>query len=270
MTPPVLLEINRLSVADTRKGRILLNDITLTLHERCCTAVVGESGGGKSLLCRSVLGLLPPWLRVSGETVFRGCDLQQLSSNAWLTIRGKQIALIMQDAVSAFDPLYTVGNHLDETLKRHTPLTRAQRRARAKEMLENVGLRDAAELLAKYPHQLSGGMLQRVMIAIALASQPALIIADEPTTSLDGITQYHIVQQFIRLQKSSHSAMLFASHDLALVRALAQYVVVMKDGRIVEQGETERIFAHPEQDYTRGLIDTRRRLSLAFNQVMEK
>ncbi|RNM06341.1 ABC transporter ATP-binding protein [Dickeya undicola] len=270
MTPPVVLEINRLSVADTQKNRVLLNDITLTLHERCCTAVVGESGGGKSLLCRSVLGLLPPWLRVSGETVFRGCDLQQLSSKTWLTIRGKQIALIMQDAVSAFDPLYTVGNHLDETLKQHTALTRAQRRARAKAMLENVGLRDATALLAKYPHQLSGGMLQRVMIAIALASQPALIIADEPTSSLDSMTQYHIVQQFIHLQKNSHSTMLFASHDLALVRALAQYVVVMKDGRIVEQGETERVFTHPEQDYTRSLIDTRRRLSAAFHQVMGK
>ncbi|ATO32578.1 Oligopeptide transport ATP-binding protein OppD [Dickeya dianthicola] len=270
MTPPALLEINRLAVADTRNGRVLLSDMTLTLPERGCTAIVGESGGGKSLLCKSLLGLLPPWLRVSGETVFRGRDLQRLSSKEWLTVRGKQIALIMQDAASAFDPLYTVGNHLDETLTRHTALTRVQRRVRAQDLLGNVGLRDAAELLAKYPHQLSGGMLQRVMIAIALASQPALIIADEPTTSLDGITQYHIVQQFIRLQKNADSAMLFVSHDLALVRALAQYVVVMKDGRIVEQGETERVFAHPEQDYTRGLIDTRRRLSRAFNQLMGK
>ncbi|UAY97685.1 ATP-binding cassette domain-containing protein [Dickeya dadantii] len=270
MTPPVLLDINRLAVSDARTGCVLLNDINLMLHERCCTAIVGESGSGKSLLCKSLLGLLSPWLRVSGETVFRGRDLQRLSSTAWLTIRGKQMALIMQDAVSAFDPLYTVGNHLDETLKRHTPLTGAQRRDRANTLLENVGLRDVAELLAKYPHQLSGGMLQRVMIAIALASEPALIIADEPTTSLDCITQYQIVQQFIQLQKSGDSAMLFVSHDLALVRALAQYVVVMKDGRIVEQGETERVFAHPEQDYTRGLIETRRRLSLAFNQIMGK
>ncbi|WP_226860700.1 ATP-binding cassette domain-containing protein [Dickeya dianthicola] len=201
MTPPALLEINRLAVSDTRNGRVLLSDMTLTLPERGCTAIVGESGGGKSLLCKSLLGLLPPWLRVSGETVFRGRDLQRLSSKEWLTVRGRQMALIMQDTASAFDPLYTVGNHLDETLKRHTALTHAQRRARAQELLGNVGLRDAAELLAKYPHQLSGGMLQRVMIAIALALQPALIIADEPTASLDCITQYEIVQQFIHLQK---------------------------------------------------------------------
>ncbi|MEI7185966.1 ABC transporter ATP-binding protein [Dickeya dianthicola] len=270
MMTPALLEINRLAVSDTRNGRVLLSDMTLTLPERGCTAIVGESGGGKSLLCKSLLGLLPPWLRVSGETVFRGRDLQRLSSKEWLTVRGQQIALIMQDAASAFDPLYTVGNHLDETLTRHTALTRAQRRVRAQDLLGDVGLRDTAELLAKYPHQLSGGMLQRVMIAIALALQPAFIIADEPTASLDCITQYEIVQQFIHLQKNADSAMLFVSHDLALVRALAQYVVVMKDGRIVEQGETERVFAHPEQDYTRGLIDTRRRLSRAFNQLMGK
>ncbi|MBP2850438.1 ABC transporter ATP-binding protein [Dickeya oryzae] len=268
MTRPVLLDVNRLSVADKRTGNLLVQDVTLALHRGCCTAIVGESGSGKTLLCKSLLGLLPPWLHASGEAMFNGCDIQHLSPKAWLSLRGRQIALIMQDAPSAFDPLYTVGNHLDETLRQHTSLPRAQRRARAERMLDSVGLREVDSVLAAYPHQLSGGMLQRVMIAIALALQPALIIADEPTASLDSITQFDIVQQFIGLQTCTQSAMLFVSHDLALVRALAQFVVVMKDGRVIEQGETERVFTCPEQDYTRTLLDTRRRLSQAFHRIM--
>ncbi|WP_033577609.1 ABC transporter ATP-binding protein [Dickeya chrysanthemi] len=268
MTPPTLLDINRLAITDKRTGCRLLEGVTLKLHAGCCTAIVGESGSGKTLLCKSLLGLLPPWLQVSGEMMFNGNDLRCLSSQAWRAIRGRRMALIMQDAPGAFDPLYTIGNHFDESLRRHGALTRAQRRACALAQLARVGLRDATAVLAAYPHQLSGGMLQRVMIAIALVSQPALIIADEPTASLDSMTQYDIVQQFIELQKQHDSAMVFVSHDLALVGALAQQVVVMKDGRVVEQGGTERVFTHPEQDYTRHLIDTRRRLSAAFHRIM--
>lgn len=263
-----LLHVASLSVTESQSGRRLVNDVGLTLAAHGCTAIVGESGSGKTLLCKSLLGLLPPGLRAEGEVTFNGRSLLLLRESEWRDLRGSEIGLIVQDAASAFDPLYTVGNQFEETLSQRGIKNGGVRLALMREMLGKLQLRDPDAVLKKYPHQLSGGMLQRVMIALTLACEPRLIVADEPTTSLDGITQYDVIQQFIRLRTESGSAMIFVSHDLALVRELAQRVVVMKEGRVVEQGETARLFASPSHDYTRSLIETRRRLSRPLNRLL--
>lgn len=263
-----LLNVASLSIADTQSGRRLVSDVQLTLSAGSCTAIVGESGSGKTLVCKSLLGLLSPWLRAEGSIDFNGHSLLTLREAEWRSVRGSDIGFIMQDAASAFDPLYTIGSQFDETLAQSGIKDGGERLGRMREMLARVQLREPDSVLKKYPYQLSGGMLQRVTIALSLAREPALIVADEPTTSLDSITQYDVIQQFIRLQTESLSAMVFVSHDLALVRELAQRVVVMKEGRVVEQGETALLFASPSHDYTRSLIETRRRLSQPLNRLL--
>ena len=263
-----LLNVASLSITDTQSGRRLVSDVQLTLDVGRCTAIVGESGSGKTLVCKSLLGLLPPWLHAEGEIGFNGRSLLTQREAEWRNVRGREIGLIMQDAASAFDPLYTVGSQFEETLAQSGIKDHGQRLERMREMLGRVQLREPDTVLKKYPHQLSGGMLQRVMIALSLAREPSLLVADEPTTSLDSITQYDVIQRFIRLRTESRSAMIFVSHDLALVRELAQHVVVMKEGRVVEQGDTASLFESASHDYTRSLIETRRRLSQPLNRLL--
>ncbi|PHI32713.1 ABC transporter ATP-binding protein [Budvicia aquatica] len=269
MREDTLLQVKGLSVYDSRYQRTLVNDIHFSLKRHDCIAIVGESGSGKSLLCKSIIGLQSRWLNISGEVQFQRVNLLTLSANQWTAIRGKQIGFVMQDAMSAFDPLYSIGNQITETLSHHFTLSPNELMDRARTLLSNMQLHNIDELWKKYPHQLSGGMLQRVMIALTLASEPVLIVADEPTTSLDCITQYEIIRQFAQWRIEKSTSMIFVTHDLALVRELAQYVVVMKDGHIVEQGITDKIFDAPAHNYTRHLIDTRRRLSQKFNRLIQ-
>jgi peptide/nickel transport system ATP-binding protein len=231
--------------------------------------LVGESGGGKSMVGFSIMGLIDKPGRIeSGEIRFQGRDLTKLAEAQLQTVRGKQIAMIFQDPMTALNPLYTIGNQLEEMLTLHTDLNATARRARCIEMLGEVGIPQPEQRLDSYPHQFSGGMRQRVVIAIAMIAGPRLLIADEPTTALDVTIQ----AQLLRLMKSQvqqrQASLILITHDLAAVSQMADRIVVLYCGRIVETGHTRALIAKPHHPYTRGLLDSipahvvgRRRLS---------
>lgn len=263
-----LLSIKDLSVTD-ESGNILLHPVSLTISSYRTLGIVGESGSGKSLIAKAIMGLLPNTLQVKGDILFCGRNLIENNKVQWQQTRGKEISLIIQNAMGAFDPLMTLKNQFTETLKYHTNLNDDACFRLACECLEKVNIKFPEQKLACLPHQLSGGQLQRMMIAITLALKPALLIADEPTTALDTITQSDILQQFKQLADEQQSTLVFISHDLGLVRKIADDIAVMYQGNIVEYQDTESLWRLPQHWYTRFLLDTRKRLSSRFKAVME-
>ena len=219
-------------------------------------ALVGESGSGKSVTALSVLKLLPPAASLSGSIRFDGQELIGASDAALRQVRGNQVGMIFQEPMSSLNPVHTIGRQVAEVLMLHQGLRPNAARGRAVALLEAVGLPDPARRLDDYPHQLSGGQRQRVMIAMALANDPKLLIADEPTTALDVTVQAQILTLLKTLQQRNGMAMLFITHDLAIVRRIADRVCVMKNGEIVETGPVETIFANPQHAYTRHLLAT--------------
>ncbi|WP_409517195.1 ABC transporter ATP-binding protein [Ensifer sp.] len=219
--------------------------------------LVGESGGGKSVIGFSILGLIdPPGKIVGGEIRFDGRDIASLDERAMRRVRGREIAMVFQDPMTSLNPVYTVGRQMDEVLRLHTDLDQAARRAHCIRMLEDVGISEADKRLDAYPHQFSGGMRQRVVIAIALLAGSRLIIADEPTTALDVTVQSQILKLMRRQVEDTGAAMILVTHDLAVVSEMADRVVVLYCGRVVERGLTYEIIANPAHPYTRGLLDS--------------
>ena len=217
--------------------------------------LVGESGSGKSQTGFSILGLIePPGAVVGGCIVFEGRDITHLAEREMRRLRGNRIAMVFQDPMMTLNPVLTIGAHLVETLRAHQPMSRAEAARRACEALAAVGIPAPAERLGAYPHEFSGGMRQRVAIAIALLHRPALIIADEPTTALDVTIQAQILFEVRKLARAQGTAVIWISHDLAVVSALADDIAVMYAGRIVERGPAQAVLAHPAHPYTRGLI----------------
>jgi len=218
-------------------------------------ALVGESGCGKTATALSILELVPPPGEVrAGEVRLRGRDLRGLADAELRRVRGGEIGMVFQEPLTSLNPVLTVGEQIAETVRVHRGLGKAEARARALEMLELVGLPSPRERLEAFPHELSGGMRQRVMIAIAMCCDPALLIADEPTTALDVTVQAQILQLFRRLQERSGTGMLLITHDLAIVSEFAERVYVMYAGKIVEEGPTEELFLRPAHPYTKGLL----------------
>ena len=219
--------------------------------------LVGESGGGKSMIGFSIMGLIDPPGRIeAGEIRFEGQDLLRLDEARMRGVRGKRIAMIFQDPMTALNPLYTVGNQLEEMLRLHTDMPAGQRRARCVEMLRDVGIPQPEERLDSYPHQFSGGMRQRVVIAIAMIAGPRLLIADEPTTALDVTIQAQLLRLMKRQVEQTRASLILITHDLAAVSQMADKVVVLYCGRIVERGPTARLIRSPAHHYTRGLLDS--------------
>lgn len=264
-----ILEVKHLKVWERHNGKELVHDSSFQLQAGSCLAIVGESGSGKSLTCRALTRLNADSLAQSGQIIFKGRDLNDLSNAEIRQKRGKEIAMIMQNGMSAFDPSCVVGVHFRETLGQHFGWKRSVVDRKMSEAMQRVLLKNPTGLLYKYPHELSGGMLQRMMIALALVLEPDIIIADEPTTALDTISQYEVIQQFIQLRRTIGSSMIFISHDLGVVRQIADEVLIMRSGEIVERGTTSDIFTKAEHDYTRYLISTRLTLSDHFRQLME-
>ncbi len=232
-----------------------VDDVSFDLAPGGTLAVVGESGCGKSVTSLSVLRLIqPPGRIVSGAIRFAGRDLLGLSPDAMRAVRGAEIAMIFQEPMSSLNPVYTVGAQIEEALRVHRRRDRASAPARVVELLELVGIPSARERAESYPHQLSGGMRQRVMIAMALACEPRLLIADEPTTALDVTIQAQIMELLGRLRRELGMAVLLITHDLGLVAEFADDVAVMYAGRVVERGPTAALFAAPRHPYTRGLL----------------
>jgi peptide/nickel transport system ATP-binding protein len=219
--------------------------------------LVGESGGGKSMIGFSIMGLIDPPGRIeAGSITFAGKDLAKLDEANLRAIRGKEIAMIFQDPMTALNPLYTIGNQIEETLALHTSLSAGERRAKAIEMLHKVGIPQPEQRLNHYPHQFSGGMRQRVVIAIAMISGPRLLIADEPTTALDVTIQAQLLRLMRQQVEENGASLILITHDLAAVSQMADTIVVLYCGRIVERGPADAIIARPRHPYTRGLIDS--------------
>ena len=258
-TGALLLEIKDLSVAFRQGGRetLAVDRVSFDIRSGETVALVGESGSGKSVTALSVMKLLPypSAHHPTGAICFKGRDLLKLPEREMRRVRGKDITIIFQEPMTSLNPLHTIEQQIGEILLLHAGLTGAAAGKRILELLADVGIPDPRTRLASYPHQLSGGQRQRVMIAMALANQPDLLIADEPTTALDVTVQAQILKLLKDLQTRLGMAMLFITHDLGIVRKLAERVCVMKEGKIVEQGQIERVFRAPEHPYTRDLIE---------------
>ncbi|CAA0116639.1 Glutathione import ATP-binding protein GsiA [Halioglobus japonicus] len=254
-----MLTVENLGVSFvTRMGtNKAVDGISFTVETGKITAIIGESGSGKSVACYSLLGLVPqpPGRIDSGRALFHGQDLLQLKPQELRKIRGRDIAMVFQDPMTCLNPYMTVGKQLMEPLLYHHKVSTEQARARALELMAEVGLRDPATTIDNYPHQFSGGMRQRIMIAMALINEPQLLIADEPTTALDVTIQAQILKLLASLQKKRDIGILFISHDLAVVADIADQIVVMQEGRIVETGNRDDIFRNAQHPYTRKLLN---------------
>ena len=257
MTRP-LLKITDLSVEFGPRQRPLrvVDGVGFELAPGECIGIVGESGSGKSITSLSILRLIPdpPGHIAAGRIEFEGRDLLQLPADEMPAIRGKDIAMIFQEPMSSLNPVMTIGDQIGEAIMLHEPLDKVARRARVIEMLGLVGIPHPEERLGAFPHEFSGGMRQRVMIAMALACNPKVLIADEPTTALDVTIQAQVLDLIQHLRKTFHTAVILISHDLGVIADVADKVAVMYCGRIVETADVETIFARPAHPYTQGLL----------------
>jgi nickel transport system ATP-binding protein len=265
-----ILEVRDLRIEDSKSAKNIVEHISFQVREDSCLAIIGESGSGKSVTCKALLGINRTNLVSSGSIMFKGEELTDKHPRDLRKFCGKNFSMIMQNAMSAFDPSCTVGTFLHEVLKEHLRLNKKDAYLMMSGIFETLMLKNPMDVWRKYPHQLSGGMLQRVMIALSLALKPDIIIADEPTTALDSITQFELIKQFIKMRQETGIALVFISHDLGLVKKLADDIVVMRQGHIVESGSAADIFYRPKSAYVKYLVNARAALGNKFKTIMRE
>lgn len=232
-----------------------LNGVSFSMEEGEVLGIVGESGSGKSVTAYSIMGLTAyPGKLVGGTVHFNGHEIEKMTEKEFRKIRGNEVSIIFQDPMTSLNPVYTIGNQIVEVILLHTNKTKKEAYERAKELLELVGINEPTKRLKQYPHELSGGMRQRVMIAIALACEPKLLIADEPTTALDVTIQAQILELMQELRKKLGMSIIMITHDLGVVASMCEKIAVMYAGHIVEYGTADEIFYNPSHEYTKGLI----------------
>lgn len=232
-----------------------LNGVSFSMEEGEVLGIVGESGSGKSVTAYSIMGLTAyPGKLVGGTVRFNGHEIEKMTEKEFRKIRGNEVSIIFQDPMTSLNPVYTIGNQIVEVILLHTNKTKKEAYERARELLELVGINEPAKRLKQYPHELSGGMRQRVMIAIALACEPKLLIADEPTTALDVTIQAQILELMQELRKKLGMSIIMITHDLGVVASMCEKIAVMYAGHIVEYGTADEIFYNPSHEYTKGLI----------------
>ena len=257
-----VLEVKDLTVQFPTDDGIVhaVRGVSFELHPRQVLGIVGESGSGKSVTSLAIMGLLPRSARIRGEVNFRGQNLVKLSDKEQTKVRGKQIAMIFQDPMTSLNPVYTIGWQLREAILAHQDVGKDKAWARAVELLEIVGIPNAPERARNYPHEFSGGMRQRAVIAMAMTNDPDVIIADEPTTALDVTVQAQVLDTLRRVQESTAAGIVLITHDLGVVAGMADQVLVMYAGKPVEIGETDAIYYDPRMPYTLGLLGSLPRL----------
>ena len=269
----VLLEIKNLSVTFQRRGgkpTHAVDGVSYAVKPGEIVGVVGESGSGKSVTSLALMGLLPRrGVQISGEALYRGRNLLTLSAKEMSDLRGSELAMVFQDPMSSLNPVVPIGTQVTEVLLRHQDVTRAQARDEAGDLLRRCGIPDPLRRLREYPHQLSGGMRQRALIAIALACKPALLICDEPTTALDVTIQAQVLELLKELVNDLGTAMVMITHDLGVVAGLCDFVNVMYAGRIVESAHRRDLFDHPRHRYTEGLLNSIPRLDAPRGEALQ-
>jgi len=267
-----LLEVKDLNVTfRTRKGLVrAVNNLSFSIDAGEVLGIVGESGSGKSVSMGAVMGLIKDDnAEITGEVLFQGEDLLKKSDPELRAVRGKDIAMIFQDPMTALTPVYTVGWHIREQLQLHSSISKKAARVRAIELLDEVGIPDPAKRVDQYPHEYSGGMRQRAIIAMALSLNPALLIADEPTTALDVTIQAQILDLLERLRQTHNSSIIVITHDMGVVSEIASQVLVMYAGRAVERSSKDSLFKSPQHPYTKGLMNSVPRIDRARTSRLE-
>src|SRR6266581_1183820 len=271
---PDLLQVKDLQTSFfTPEGEVrAIDGVSFEIGEGKTLGLVGESGCGKSVTSLSIMRLIPspPGKIVGGEIFYRGRDLLRLNNEAMRRIRGNEISMIFQEPMTSLNPVFTVGNQIGEAIKLHQGLGKRETRQKTIEMLRLVKIADPESRVDSYPHQLSGGMRQRVMIAMALSCNPSLLIADEPTTALDVTIQAQILELMKELRREIGMAVLFITHNLGVVAEIADRVVVMYSGRVVEEGDVRQLFKRPRHPYTRGLLECLPRRALDDESAMAR
>lgn len=267
-----ILEVKNLSVSVEEKKTVqmLVEQASFHVNKGECLGILGESGSGKSMTVKSIMGLLDTNFKTTGEAWFSGKNLLNENKESLRKIRGSRVSMVLQNPMTCFDPLCRISSQIAETFQAHTQWDRGEVRKKSIEMLDQMQIRDPEEVLEKYPHQLSGGMLQRVMIGLALALEPDLLIADEPTTAIDAITQYDVLKAFCRIKREQRTSMIFITHDLGAISYVADRILVMNQGRIVDQGSFHDILRNAKDPYTRMLAEKKYAVMEQYRKILGK
>ena len=254
----MLLHVNDMSLSLKRAGKYstILDHVSFHLDKGETVGIVGESGCGKSMTALSLMRLLPEKARLEGEINFQGEKISAFSRKKLEKIRGNQVSMIFQDPLTSLNPLHTVGTQIEESLILHTKMSKKERRTRVIQLLNDVGLPRAEDLIDEYPHQLSGGMRQRIMIAIAMACEPQLLICDEPTTALDVTVQAQILELMNKIKEETQMGIIMITHDMGVIAEVCDRVIVMYAGKVVEEAPVLELFQNPKHPYTQGLLDS--------------
>lgn len=267
-----ILQVSDLNVTLKQRNKeiALLQSVHFSVNEGECLGILGESGSGKSMTTRAIMGLLDKNFKVTGSALYEGGNLIGESKEALRRIRGKKIGMVLQSPMTCFDPLYRIDYQMKETFKAHTKDSDEIIQTKCMQTLNKMQIREPEEVLRKYPHQLSGGMLQRIMIGLAMAMEPDLLIADEPTTALDSITQYAVMEEFKRIKKETRTAMIFITHDIGAISRIADRILVLNKGKVVDEGDFSHIMNHAQDPYTRLLIEKRAEVMKRYRMAIQQ
>ncbi|WP_201456989.1 ABC transporter ATP-binding protein [Chlamydia sp. 17-3921] len=267
MNDDSLLNISDLSIISENPDKVLIQRLSMKLKKQRSLALIGESGSGKTTITKAILGFLPSNCKIiEGKIIFDGTDLAQLSQKNFYNIRGKKIATILQNAMGSLTPFMRIGEQISETLQQHHQhMSKKEAYEKAQDLLSSVYIPNPQRCLYQYPFELSGGMRQRVVIAIALSCSPELILADEPTTALDSVSQAQVLRILHKLHKQNQSAMILVTHNLALVTELCDDIAIINNGKIVETGSVQEIFSSPQHPYTKQLLNAVSKIPMKKN-----
>lgn len=256
--------------AKKESGQPILKGVSFAVSPGECLGILGESGSGKSMTMKAAFGLLDRSFRVEGEAYLGDMSLLRAGFDQLRNIRGSRVGMILQNPMTCFDPLFRIGAQMEETYRAHENINRQQAKERSLHILERMQIDHPEEVLEKYPHQLSGGVLQRIMIGLATSMKPQLLIADEPTTAIDAVTQLEILRELKQIQRREHMAMVFISHDLGAISMVADRMLVMNQGQIVDEGTPDEIVCKAKDPYTRLLIEKRRAVMARYCDLLGK